>query len=349
MFVSVIIPVFNGGESLRQCLHALQQTIYEPWECIVVDDGSTDNSVAVARQFGARVISTAPRRSGPARARNLGAHAARGDLLFFVDADVGVTPGAMGHAVATLQADPELAACFGSYDNNPTARNFLSQYRNLLHHYVHQNSNPDASTFWSGCGMIRRDVFLQANGFDTVMFDRPSIEDIELGYRLRAAGHPIRLEKLLQVQHMKRWTAVSILITDVRDRALPWTRLIVRAGTLPNDLNLQTTQRLSTLLTFAAAAALGGGFFWRPAWLLLPLLLAALYRLNAAFYQFLRTQRGAWFMLRALPWHWVYFFYSGITFGLGVLWYGLLRPDGEEAERPYAPAVDPQPTSAPVE
>jgi hypothetical protein len=230
-------------------------------------------------------------------------------------ADVLVQPGTLGQVAATLSACPRLAACFGSYDHAPAAPDFLSQYRNLLHHYVHQQANPEASTFWSGCGAIRRDIFLKIGGFNAQAFPRPSIEDIELGYRLRAAGYQIRLEKSLQVTHLKRWRARQMIITDVRDRAIPWSRLIVQGGTAVNDLNLQTAQRLSTLAAFTGLAALlllpmmAWGMFW-----LVVTAVASLIWLNHRFYCFLRRQRGSLFMLAAMPWHWLYFLYSGASF-----------------------------------
>lgn len=311
--ISVIIPVYNGRQLLHHCLQALNQTLYNQWECIVVDDGSTDDSTAVAQQWGARVIRTP--HSGPAHARNMGALAAQGEILFFIDADVLVQPGAVGYVAATFTAYPEVAACFGSYDDAPTQTNFLSQYRNLLHHYVHQHSSSEASTFWSGCGAIRREVFMEMGGFAASQYPQPSIEDIELGYRLRAAGYHIRLEKLLQVTHMKRWTAAHMLRTDVLGRAVPWSRLILQGGSLPNELNLQTSQRVSTAVAFIALAGL----------LLLPLwgwwsvgvvgtAVAILIWLNRHFYRFLRGKRGLGFMFAAMPWHWFYFLYSGASF-----------------------------------
>ncbi len=312
MFISVIIPVHNGRDTLPRCLDALNQTLYKEWECIVVDDGSTDDSATIARERGVRVIHSA--RGGPALARNMGGQAARGDVLFFLDADVLVQPGTMGHAAATLKAYPDLAACFGSYDNAPTEANFLSQYRNLLHHYVHQHANDEASTFWSGCGAIKRDIFLEMGGFNVTAFPRPSIEDIELGYRLRAAGYQIRLEKLLQVTHMKRWTARQVLITDVRDRAVPWSRLLVQDGTVTNDLNLQTTQRVSTGMAFLGLGGLFLTLFSPWGWLWAVTAVGSLMGLNLKFYRFLWRQRGLLFMLAAIPWHWFYFLYSGASF-----------------------------------
>ncbi len=323
--ISVIVPVHNGGPLFDRCLTALKETLYKPWELIVVEDGSTDDSVEIAFAHGARLITGLSRRLGPAQARNIGAQVARGDILFFIDADVVVQPGTVGHVAATMQADPDLAACFGSYDDQPLAPNFLSQYRNLLHHYVHQHAKIDASTFWSGCGAIRRDTFLALGGFNEHLYERPSIEDIELGYRLQAAGHRVQLEKLLQVKHMKRWTPRQMLITDVRDRALPWTRLILQGGGAPNDLNLNFSQRLSTAVAFIGLFSLVLAPVSPWAWLSVLLAVILLIWLNRAFYQFLLDKRGPRFMLMALPWHWFYFIYSGATFLAGVLLYRLGR------------------------
>ena len=251
---------------------------------------------------------------------------------------------------ATMQADPELAACFGSYDDQPSAPNFLSQYRNLLHHYVHQQGKIDASTFWSGCGAIRREIFLAMGGFNEHLYERPSIEDIELGYRLQAAGHRVQLEKLLQVKHMKQWTPRQMLITDVRDRALPWTRLILQGGGVPNDLNLNISQRLSTVAAFAGLVGLGFALFSRWSWLLVFLAMLLLVWLNGSFYQFLWHKRGLSFTLLALPWHWLYFIYSGATFLAGVVLFRLGHMEQVVVEkiRPLAtppPVTNPQTTA----
>ncbi|MBI3760238.1 MAG: glycosyltransferase family 2 protein [Chloroflexi bacterium] len=130
---------------------------------------------------------------GPCVARNLGARVARGEALFFIDADVAVRPDTVGRVVRAFAADPDLVAAFGSYDERPSDPGFISQYKNLFHHYVHQHARAEASTFWAGCGAIRRSAFFALGGFDEANYRRPSIEDIDLGYRLARRGAKIRV------------------------------------------------------------------------------------------------------------------------------------------------------------
>jgi len=266
--ISVIIPVYNGAEYLDRCLAFLGLSLEKPLECIVVDDGSTDGSARIAERHGARVLATEGR-CGPARARNIGAASARGSILLFIDSDVTVHPDTLSKMAIEFAADPALDAVMGSYDDDPTAPNFMSQYRNLMHCFVHQRSNRQATTFWAGCGAIRREVFAEFNGFDE-KYRSAAIEDIELGYRMSAAGRKLALNPSIQVTHMKRWSLRTMLRADFFHRALPWSELAIRSGRLPNDLNLRVSQRISVSMVFILCALAGfltlrhGAFFLLP-------------------------------------------------------------------------------------
>jgi glycosyltransferase involved in cell wall biosynthesis len=313
MRISIIVPAYNNPRDLRECLSALTAASYPGSEIIVVDDASTDDTPAVAARMGARVLRLA-KNSGPAAARNYGARHARGDILLFVDADVVVAPGAVSHVVKVFEERPDLAAVFGSYDARPQAEGVVSRYRNLLHHFVHQHGNPEASTFWAGCGAIRRSVFETVGGFDEKRFPQPSIEDIELGHRLRLAGHRILLDKSLQVKHLKRWTLRSVIRTDVICRAVPWSRLILESQKAPDDLNLKGNQRLSGVLVGAASAFLPLSVFRIE---LLALSIAALLSvvvLNRGLYAFFFRQHGLLFAGACIPLHLLYYLYSGISY-----------------------------------
>jgi len=245
--VSIVVPVFNGGPDLPKCLAAIAASSYPVTECIVVDDASTDGRTGqVAELHGARVIHL-QEQQGPAAARNRGVGEAVGDLVFFVDSDVLVHPDTLEIGVHALESNPQTAAVFGSYDDKPGHDSFLSQYRNLFHHWVHQNGHSDASTFWSGCGLIRREIFLEMGGFKT-SYQRPSIEDIELGSRLCRSGHRIRLEKNMLCTHLKQWTFWNMVNTDLFKRGVPWVLLLLENRDAPSDLNLNYRSRFATLL-----------------------------------------------------------------------------------------------------
>jgi glycosyltransferase involved in cell wall biosynthesis len=314
--VSVIIPVYDGGELLRACLSSLATLAPSAHEVIVVDDRSNDGSGPLASEFGAKVVLT-PVRGGPAQARNLGAQRASGDIFLFLDADVVVRPDTVGRVAEAFRRDPGLSALFGSYDDAPGATNFLSQYKNLLHHYVHQTGNEDAFTFWTGCGAIRREVFLSLGGF-AERYRRPAIEDIELGYRLKRGGHRIRLVKALQVKHLKRWTPLGLLRCDLMQRALPWADLILQDGHFANDLNIGWSSRISVLAAYGLFGALLAAWAWAPVLLVMGALVLVLLLLNGSLYRFFWEKRGLPFAVRAVPWHWLYFLCSGLGFALAL-------------------------------
>ena len=213
-----------------------------------------------------------------------------------------------------FREQPGLAAVFGSYDANPKALGTVSQYRNLLHHFVHQNGQSEASTFWAGCGAIRRSVFEGLGGFDEEQFPRASIEDVELGYRLRRAGFRIFLDKSLQGTHLKQWTLASLLRTDIFARAIPWSRLILDTRTAPNDLNLKWDQRASFVLLVLACAFLALGFFHSEFLVLSAAAFLVVLVLNRRVYLFFFRQRGLSFTLGCIPLHILYYLYSGFSY-----------------------------------
>jgi GT2 family glycosyltransferase len=288
-----------------------------PDELIVVGDGDADGSAQYAEAAGITVYGF-PTPGGPGRARNLGASRAKSDILFFVDADVTVPENIIRRVKEIFAQHAEVAAIIGSYDDQPKEPSFLSQYRNLLHHYVHQHGREEASTFWGACGAIRRDVFLTMGGFDET-YIKPSIEDIELGYRLKKAGYTIRLCKSLQVKHWKRWTVASMLQADFFQRALPWTQLIHRNRGFVNDLNIGISGRASVMLMFGLLGTLLLSP-WQP---LLSVGAAVmgpmLFILNARLYRFFLEKRGLRFAAQVIPWHWLYFLYSGVAFAIGTV------------------------------
>lgn len=316
--VSIVVPVHRPAPAFEKCLESLKLLNPAAAEVIVVADGSEAAAkIAEAAGFKSILIPTA---GGPARARNTGGRSAKHDVLFFVDADVMVERDAISRLAISFRSEPGLTAVIGSYDDLPGDPSFLSQYRNLFHHFIHQKAEERASTFWGACGAIRREDFLAIGGFDE-SYTHPSVEDIELGYRLTQGGYAIRLDRALQVKHNKHWSAWNMVKTDFTRRALPWTLLMLRNKHFVSDLNLRLRHRLSVMCVFVLACTVVTTAIeiWSMVFSLATIV--ALVILNFETYAFFLRKRGTWFTLRVLPWHWLYYFYGGLAFAIGVFWH----------------------------
>lgn len=322
MQYSIIVPFHGDFSQLERCLMALESRPVGG-EVIVVADGAPPATGELVARYGARSLEQTPRR-GPAAARNRGAAVALGDILVFVDSDVVVNPTAVGQILDLLEDNPQVAAVFGAYDEAPADAAFMSQYRNLAHSFVHQQANPEAQTFWAGLGAVRRTAFADVGGFDE-RFATPSIEDIDLGYRLRAAGHRIRLDHRIRGCHLKRWTLLSSIRIDIWCRGVPWTQLLLRSARLDNDLNLRAEYRLSVICAYLLVFSLGGGLAWPPAFLASALLLGMLLYLNWSYYSYFGRQRGLWFAARVFPLHVVHHLCNGVSFVWGSVLFMMRR------------------------
>jgi len=323
-YLSVIVPAFNAVSTLRQVLEAIiaSDLPREEFELVLADDGSTDETSIVGAEFCDRVVRLSGKPRGPAFARNRAVETCRSEVLVFVDADVVVHPDALRRLAEHFRRDAEPSAVFGSYDRTPAYPGFVSQYRNLLHHYVHQRGRGDAETFWAGLGAIRRKEFLEVGMFDEWHYARPQIEDIELGRRLRRLGHRIQLDPDIQGTHLKRWTLRGTLTADFRHRGIPWMWLLLQEGQ-PAQEGTLNVRRIERVLTGSAGLAMLMPLAalllhdWRPLYIALAVAVAIIVA-NVRFYLFLLGARGPLFALGAIPLHLAY--YAGNAFSVVTGW-----------------------------
>jgi Glycosyl transferase family 2 len=262
--LTAVVPATDDPPTLDACVAAIRAADDPPEEVVVVTNGD-----------------------GPADARNAGAREASGEVLVFVDSDILPHADAFTRIRRAFDHDPGLTAVFGSYDDSPAAPGAVSAFRNLLHHYVHQEGAGRATTFWAGLGAVRVDAFRAAGGFDAARYPLPSVEDIDLGTRLIAAHGRIVLDSQIQGTHLKAWTLEGMVRTDFWQRGVPWTELILRDGSDSAALNLGWRHRASAVVSVAAAVSLLRGR--RGAALGA---LAALAALNLPFYELLLRRRG---------------------------------------------------------
>ena len=308
--MSIIVPAHNAANDIAACLSAIRaSTIPASYQLIVVDDASTDETASLAATYADRVIRCEAPARGPAFVRNKGVASSRGTIVLFVDADVVVRDDAIGrviHAFAATDAD----AVFGSYDDRPAAGGVVSQYRNLLHHFVHQKSPGAVQSFWAGCGAVKRSAFDAVGRFDADRFHHAEMEDVDLGYRLVDAGYSIVLDPSIQGTHRKKFTLAGMIKADFVRRGVPWATVLLDRGEFlaPRGLSLGISERVSALASTLFALALIAAVILKSELFAIATLavLGAFIVANASFFKRLIQLRGAAFALAAIPLHLLY-------------------------------------------
>jgi hypothetical protein len=296
--LSAIVPATDRPRTLERCLAAIRAAAHPPEEVVVANE---------------------PAGATPAAARNRAAERATGEVLVFVDADVLVHADAFSRLRATFEADPDLVAVFGSYDDAPAAPGVVSAFRNLLHHHVHQSSPGTASTFWSGLGAVRAQAFTAVGGFDP---HRRWLEDVELGARLNASGARVELDPAIQGTHLKAWSLAGMVRLDFAERGVPWTELALSGRAPTQALNLGWRHRLSAALSVLGGLAL---LRRRPMGALGALL--GLVALNRSFYALLARRRGPAEAIAGVGLHAVHHLSGVAAVPAGVASYALRRPE----------------------
>jgi GT2 family glycosyltransferase len=273
--VSIVMPNYNHAASLPLTIAALQAQDYAYTEIVFVDDRSTDGSAAVAAGLGVTVHST-PVNGGPSLARNVGAAAAKGQILFFVDSDVELPPTTVTDAVALLAEHPGAGAICGMLDETPLVRDSLVQEcRCLQAHYWRISSEGVVSFLFTAICAMRADVFAEMGPFDERLRET---EEVEYGQRL-SERYPIMLTAGLHGRHRDEHRMILLLRKVFRRCRL---RVPLYARRRRSANGFETPSRI--LGSVAALGALAGlplvllaAVLFGPLWLLGLVLPAALF------------------------------------------------------------------------
>lgn len=346
--VNAIIPAYNAAWCVGRAIGGLLAAGFDASEIIVVDDGSTDRTRELAGSLGVRLIAM-PGNGGAAAARNTGAAAADADVLLFVDADVLVYPDVRARLVDAFQASMALDAIFGAYDDKPECRGAVSQFRNLLHHFVHLHGPERPHHFWTGCGAVRATSFERLGGFNPGL---RMMEDVEFGLRLTSTGGLVQLDRGLRGKHLKCWTLPSMIRMNIFDRAIPWSRLLLFRHGLVDEFNIDQRHRASAIMVVLMLIALALAPFEPRALVPGAAALAGFLGLNWSFHALMFRSAGWWTGLAAVPLHLVHMICAMTGLGWTILteylpWRLFRRPPPVEIWSPGAagppPASDPRP------
>ncbi|MFC1850536.1 glycosyltransferase family 2 protein [candidate division CSSED10-310 bacterium] len=302
--VSVVIPVKDSGRTLAACLQSIRESTPPPVEIIMVDDGSTDDSLQIAQAYPlVRIIHTARQSRGVARARNLGAQAARGEVILFIDSDIVVQPDAFT-VIKEKFDDPAIQAIVGLLSPETEYRNFSSDYKNLWIHYTYLIQPHTTSLFYTSIAAIRRSLFLECGGFDE-FYRRPGLEDTDFGNKLYKLGYAVHLTPELQVRHLKYYRLSDLFKLDYH-RAMGLVKIQLRRGLSGVKAGNLSSVPLSFILSippaslccFALLLGLSTGHYF---FIMLSGVLGLLsIVLNRGILSFLYQQRGILFTLRTI-------------------------------------------------
>jgi GT2 family glycosyltransferase/MoaA/NifB/PqqE/SkfB family radical SAM enzyme len=259
-FVSVIIPNRNGGRTLGACLAAAFAVHHRPVEVIVVDDASTDDSVEVVRRYPCRLIRLA-RHGGAARARNAGAAEARGEVLFFTDADCLLQPDTLTRACRVLAAAGPRAAVGGTYTRLPHDRSFFSAFQSVFIRDAETKRAGSPDYLATHALAIDAEAFRESGGFPETFL--PILEDVAFSHRLKRAGYRLVLDAAIEVQHIFNFT-LGRSLANAYTKAHYWTMYslanrdwLADSGTASHELKLNVAAWLLCLLLVLAALASG--------------------------------------------------------------------------------------------
>lgn len=215
--VSIIIPVYNGEKYIEEALNSVFNQTYTDYEIIVVDDGSTDNTVEIVKKYK-NVRYVYQKNAGPAAARNKGIRMSKGEIISLLDSDDLYTKDKLEKQVDFLEKNKEIDICFSKYKNfyddiNKINDNQRKVFERNIDHFLP-----------SAC--IRREVFERCGYFDhelrsgddtewinrMMMFEKEKTTILnEIGYLRRIHGESITTNLNLAVSTAKSMAAKSVL------------------------------------------------------------------------------------------------------------------------------------------
>lgn len=196
--ISVVIPAFNAGQTISQTIEALERQTYprELFEIIVVDDGSTDNTAEIIRQYNVKCIYQ--EKSGPAKARNTGWRQARSEFIYFTDADC-IPQSTWIAELADDYSTDKIGAVGGSY-GIANSRSLVADciYQEIIER--HNKMEKYVRALGSYNLSVRRNVLEEVGGFNEE-YKMASAEDNDLSYKILKKGYLLFFDNNAKVAH----------------------------------------------------------------------------------------------------------------------------------------------------
>ena len=208
--ISVIIPTYNAGSTMKECLDGIFSNKFESFEVIIVSDKSTDNSIEIAKNYNCKIIEL-EKNKGPSFARNTGANSALGDILLFLDSDCVIKNDALIKIDQTFK-DKKADVIQGVYSHEPNYENLATQYQQSFYcYYTWQKKLNYTESLTSMCFAVSKKIFIECKGFD-ISIKTATAEDEDFGHALVDHGYKIFIFRELTVEHRVNYSLVKFII-----------------------------------------------------------------------------------------------------------------------------------------
>lgn len=231
--ISIIVPNYNGSNTISMCLRNIYSSTYKNYEVIVVDDGSTDNSISEIKKYNCKLVKL-NKNKGPSCARNAGAEFASGDIFLFIDSDVCIQNDTLNLINGRFNMDADISAVVGMPDKYCKFKNIASQHFNLRVHFNYLNMPKYIPILYGSLCAVKKEAFFNVGGFDTEL-KKAGVEDNDLGYRLNDNNYKILLDKNIQFNHYKYISLLKLLKNDFL-RASDRRKLMLRRNNTLRDI-----------------------------------------------------------------------------------------------------------------
>lgn len=311
--ISVIVPTYNSQSFIGYCLKAIRESTCKDYTLIVIDCGSKDDSISIAKQFSDIVIEL-PNNPNRNFARRKGLKISESPIIVNIDSDVLIGSDTLLKIHNYFSQHPEIDALTGILSKNHPNSDFCSQYKNLYMHYRFMNL-PERITFLYGSiYAIRKEV--------TTSFFCNSVlaDDTALGQNLFASGKRMAFLKELEVMHLKKYSLLSLIKNDFRI-PFDWAKIFLcfkgwkQLGKNKTGFaHASVGQILSVLLSFMIVIFFIFNIFFT-SFTLIPILSFFIWVfLNFNFLLFLFQEKGINFAVLAF----FFTFFDNMVMGLGI-------------------------------
>jgi glycosyltransferase involved in cell wall biosynthesis len=227
-FVSVIIPVYNAAEYLPETIDNVLAQDYQSLEIILVDDGSTDNSLEVIKTFCDQAKIYSQEHKGPSFARNLGLSKAQGDVIAFIDADDLWPPGRLQIMLQRLMDDPQLDIILGR-------TKWIGDLSKIHGNVQFESPDKTAVIMSLGSALIRKSAFEATGNFDETL---SGYEDLDWFMRAKEQGLAILIMKMVTQYYRMHESNYSHTLSSVENMMIVLRKSVNRRKGDPEKLDL---------------------------------------------------------------------------------------------------------------